>query len=167
MSIASAVNSLYASPTGDTSRRMEPVVNPPPPYIPGSQPAFPGDTESEKSTTRLHELAQPPPVPTPSPAYNNSVGNNEGYIPYCPGRPGPEVAGRDAARPRSEPRVLLRIRCEGKRQRPPRLYPSRQYKTLSSQPQLFRYQSVLQISRPLHEYLVCHTRSLLWMLSRL
>lgn len=106
MSIASAVDSLYASPTDDTSRRMEPAVNPPPPFFPGSRPTFPGDTESEKSATQLHELAQPPPVPTPPPAYNNSVGRNEGYIPYCPGCPGPEVARRDAARPRSEPRVL-------------------------------------------------------------
>jgi hypothetical protein len=94
LSIASAVDSIYASPTLDTSRRAELAVNPHPPYIP------------EKSTTRLHELAQPPPALTPPPGYNSSVRNNEGYIPYRPGRPGPEVAHRDAARPRSEPRVL-------------------------------------------------------------
>jgi hypothetical protein len=106
LSIASAVDSLYANPTDDTSRRTEPAVNPPPPYITGSRPAFPGNTESEKSATRLHELAQPPPASTPPPAYNNSVRHIEGYIPYRPGRPGPEVAHRDVARPRSEPRVL-------------------------------------------------------------
>ena len=106
LSIASAVDSLYASPTDDTSRRVEPAVSPPPPYIPCSRPTFPGDTEFEKSATQLHELAQPPPVPTSPPADNNSVRHNEGYIPYRPGRPGPEVARRDAPRPRNEPRVL-------------------------------------------------------------
>lgn len=106
LSIASAVDSLYANPTDDTSGRTESTVNPPPPYIPGSRSAFPGDTGSEKSATRLHELAQPPPASTPPPAYNSSVRNNAGYIPYRPGRAGPEVVHRDAARPRSEPRVL-------------------------------------------------------------
>lgn len=89
LSLASAVDSIYANPTLDTSRRAELAVNPYPLYIP------------EESTTRLHELAQPPPASTPPPGYNT-----EGYIPYRPGRPGPEVAHRDAARPRSEPRVL-------------------------------------------------------------
>ena len=106
LSIASAVDSLYANPKDDTGRRREPAVNPPPPYIPASRPAFLDDAQSEKCTTRLHELAQSPPVSTSPTAYNSSVSHDEGYVHDRPGRSGPDFACRDAARPRSEPRVL-------------------------------------------------------------
>lgn len=103
MSLASAVDSLYANPADEASGRTDSVINSPPPYVADRQPVFPGDTETEKAATRIHELGQPSPAVTPPPAYHNNIRHSEGYI-SC--RPGPDVVKGDAARPRSEPHVL-------------------------------------------------------------
>ncbi|KAF3043355.1 hypothetical protein E8E11_008222 [Didymella keratinophila] len=107
-----AIDSLYADPTDEASERVDSLINSPPPYVSGRQPAFPGDTEFEKAATRTHELAQPSPAVTPPPAYNNSTRHSEGYNPY---RPEPDAMKVDAAQPRSESHVLTeeQVRWQG------------------------------------------------------
>ncbi|KAJ4321259.1 hypothetical protein N0V94_002998 [Neodidymelliopsis sp. IMI 364377] len=87
----------------DENEKANSVVKPPPPYISGRQLILPGDTESEKAADLRHAFARSSPAATPPPAYNNNTRHSEEYVAY---RLGPDVVRGDAARPRSEPRVL-------------------------------------------------------------
>jgi hypothetical protein len=165
LSIASAVDSLYANPTDDTSRRTEPSTHP-----------LHTSLAHDRLSRVIQNLRNPPLDYTSLPSLHlrqplhlhTTTALDILRAIYLIAldaldlRLLTETLHAHEASPASSPR----IRCQGKQQRPPRLYPSRQYKTLNTHPQLFRHRFLLQKSRPLHEYPVCHTRSLLWMPSR-